>query len=140
MARETNFGICETCDRRFAYYPIHNGFNDSAYAYCDTCGGTCLLDLWRLPPNIEIKDYGVIPESVEPLLQSCDCGGSYKRGAPPRCPHCNSTLSSVAATTYIEANAPGTKSGWRWQQTWDGLYCIVIEGKLTNDCWKTAAP
>jgi hypothetical protein len=44
MARTHDIGDCEHCKKKFGYYLIHNGFNDSAYAYCDTCGSTALLD------------------------------------------------------------------------------------------------
>ena len=136
MSREKDIGYCETCHKQFGYYLIHNGFNDSAYAYCDTCGEACLLNLWHLPKGVEIKDYGVIPESVEPFLKSCECRGTFRKGASPRCSHCNSILSPIEATKYIEANAPAAKDGWRWQQSWEGLYCIIIEDKVAHDCWK----
>ena len=137
MSREDGKGNCVSCDRIFSYYLIHNGFNNSAYLYCDRCGETCLLDLWSLPHGVEITDYGIIPNAIEQLLKPCQCGGTFRKEAAPRCPHCNSTLSAVGAKEYIEANAHGTISGWRWQQTWDGLYCIVIDGKVSKDCWKS---
>lgn len=136
MTRETDIGYCETCHQQFGYHLIHNGFNDSAYAYCDRCGETCLLNLWQLPTGIEVEDYGVIPESIEPALRSCRCGGVFKKGASPHCPHCNTSLSAVEAAKYIEANAPGANAGWRWQRSWEGLYSIVIEGRVSKDCWK----
>jgi hypothetical protein len=137
MSREDGKGNCSNCDKDFSYYLIHNGFNDSSYAYCDLCGETCLLNLWTLPAEVEIKDYGVIPEEAEAKLKACKCGGTFRKGAAPRCPHCSSNLSATEAAQYLEANAPGTKSGWRWQRTWEGLYCIVIEERLSNDCWRT---
>jgi hypothetical protein len=137
MSRQDGKGRCSCCGKDFGYQLIHNGFNDSSYAYCDLCGETCLLNLWTLPAGIEIKDRGVIPEDVEPKLKSCKCGGTFRKGAGPRCPHCSSILSATEAAIYLEANAPGTEVGWRWQQTWEGLYCIVIEERLSNDCWRT---
>lgn len=135
MSREKEVGYCEACRGQFGYHLIHNGFNDSAYAYCDRCGETCLLNLWWLPAGVKIADCGVIPESAERFLRPCGCGGVFRKGAAPRCPHCNSTLSPVGAAKYIEANAPGATKGWRWQQSWEGIYCIVIEEKLSQDCW-----
>lgn len=137
MSRENGRGSCSSCEKEFGYYLIHNGFNDSSYAYCDRCGETCLLSQWTLPAGVEIKDYGVIPEEIEPLLKSCKCGGTFRKSASPRCSHCSSNLSATEATNYIEANVPGTKSGWRWQRTWEGLYCIVIEERLSIDSWRT---
>jgi len=138
MSSQKDIGSCETCRKEFRYSLIHNGFNDSAYAYCDKCGETCLLNLWQLPKGLEIKDYGVIPQSAESFLRHCVCEGVFRKVASPRCPHCNSVLSPVAAAKYIEANAPATKDGWRWQQTWEDLYCIIVEDRLSNDCWKEA--
>jgi len=137
MGREDGKGSCDSCGKHFGYYLIHNGFNDSAYVYCDRCGETCVLDLWSLPDRVEIKEYGLIPDVIEPLLEPCKCSGKFRKGAAPRCPHCNATLSAIAAKEYLEANASGAKMGWRWQQTWDGLYCIVIDGKVSKDCWKS---
>ena len=136
MSREDGRGLCSCCGKEFVYYLIHNGFNDSSYAYCDLCGETCLLNLWTLPVGVEINDCGVIPDDIEPKLRPCKCGGAFRRSAAPRCPNCSSILSATEAATYLVANAPGTKGGWRWQRTWDGLYCIVIEERLSNDCWK----
>jgi len=137
MSREDGKGSCSCCEKQFGYYLIHNGFNDSSYAYCDLCGEICLLNLWTLPAGVEIKEYGVVPKNVEALLKPCKCGGTFRKSAAPRCPHCSSTLSATDAAKYIEANALGTKGGWRWQRTWVGLYCIVIEERLSNDCWRT---
>lgn len=39
-------GECERCRSTFAYDLIHNGFADTAYAYCDRCGMTALLSGW----------------------------------------------------------------------------------------------
>lgn len=70
---------------------------------------------------------------MESHLNACQCGGSFRKGAAPRCPHCNQRLSPEFASTYIEANAEGTQKGWRWQKSWDGLYCIVVEGRFVED-------
>ena len=97
-----------------------------------------MLDAWypKIPKHTGLKFHQAITESVEPLLKPCECGGRFRRGASPRCPHCNSELSAIEATKYIEANAPGTKGGWRWQQDWVGLYCIIIEDRMVKDNWK----
>jgi len=46
-------------------------------------------------------------------------------------------LSAELAADYIEAQAAGTAKGWRWQRSWDGCYCIIIENRVTNDNWKS---
>jgi hypothetical protein len=44
--------------------------------------------------------------------------------------------SADTVTVYIEANAPGTKKGLRWQRNWQATYCIVIENRVVNDNFK----
>jgi hypothetical protein len=34
---------------------------------------------------------------------------------------------------YIEAQSLGTAKGWRWQCNWQGLYCVVINGRSVKD-------
>jgi hypothetical protein len=128
---------CYNCSARFGYRLIHNGFNDSAYAYCDTCGRTALLSLYsEIPSDVSI-DYGMIDQAVEPHISNCNCGGHFRANASPRCPHCHMALSAEKLTPAIEAAASGTKAGWRWQRNWTGLYAIIIEGRKMNDPWLT---
>jgi hypothetical protein len=74
---------------------------------------------------------------MEQYLQPCECGGTFKEGVSPRCPACKQPLSAEAATVYIEANALGTKKGWRWQKNWHDTYCILIENRVVNDNFKS---
>lgn len=130
-------GVCEHCHQVFDYSLIHNGFNDSAYAYCDTCGCTAVISAWSpKPEGVPVRVHQRIGSDVENYLDRCACGGKFTAGASPRCPFCRSTLSAIEATTWIEANAPGTAKGWRWQKNWSGLYCIVIANHLARDPWK----
>jgi hypothetical protein len=39
-------GNCHACGGLFSYQLIHNGFNDSAHAYCDRYGPTALFSGW----------------------------------------------------------------------------------------------
>jgi len=39
----------------------------------------------------------------------------------------------MTAVSWIEKEAQGAKKGWRWQKSWDGLYCIVIERRVTHN-------
>jgi hypothetical protein len=136
------FGECESCHSNFEYLLIHNGFSDTAYAYCDTCGTTCLVGGWddkRKPREAPLKIQGPIQAETEPWLQSCPCGGRFRAKSSPRCPTCRHVLSAELATSYIEKNAPGTKGGWRWQKDWNGIYCIVIAGRLIKNNWMTQA-
>ena len=97
---------------------------------------TALLDLWQIPKGIAVKPHEAITKDVENHLLPCSCGGSFRADASPRCSHCHESLSPILATKYIEAQADGTKKGWRWEQKWNGLYCIVIEDKLVRDVWR----
>lgn len=133
-----SIGVCESCDRRFEYALVHNGFADTAYAYCDRCGTTALLSGWyeRIPRGAPLRVQGPIETETESWLQPCICGGSFRHGASPRCPHCNAPLSAELATRYIEKNAPGAKRGWRWQRNWLGMYAIIIERRIVNNNWR----
>jgi hypothetical protein len=129
-------GKCDQCGGSFSYDLIHNGFNESAYAYCDECGMLSILDGWKIPDGVKLTIHRMITPDIEPLLAPCPCGGQFRAGAPPRCPHCRSPVSAKEAATWIEANAPGTKAGWRWQRNWSGLYAISIEKRFIRDTWK----
>jgi hypothetical protein len=63
----------------------------------------------------------------------------FRACADPRCPACACVLSATKARTYIEANAPGTAKGWRWSQSWSGIYSIVLEENIVNDWWDDQA-
>lgn len=136
MAR-ADIGTCGSCDQTFTYQLIHNGFNESAFAYCDQCGSTALPDGWHegIPESAEFKVHGPVNPEAEALLQRCPCGGHFLASASPRCPRCGEVLSAEEARSYIEANAPGTQKGWRWQGSWGGMYCIIIEDRLIKDNW-----
>jgi len=129
-------GVCEACGFHFHYRLIHNGFNDSAYAYCESCGRTVVLDGWsEAARRVRFRIHQQIEEAIEPLLKTCPCGGRFSHSASPRCPSCNQELSAEQATDYIERNALGTAGGWRWQRSWDGVYCIAIEGRALSNWW-----
>ena len=135
--QSNDIGTCETCSRTFQYRLIHNGFNDSAFAYCDYCGCEASLSGWfkDIPPQAQFIGRGPINLEAEAFLQPCSCGGRFRGSAAPRCPHCKSALSPELARLYIESNAPGTAKGWRWQCSWQGLYSIIIDGRCVKDNW-----
>jgi hypothetical protein len=137
MAGFQSRGFCSRCDGDFVYRLVHNGFNDSAYAYCDQCGVTALLSGWAtdIPAEAGLVLYARITPSVEPYLGRCLCDGRFRSYAAPRCPHCHLELSAEDAAAYVEANAPGTSVGWRWQRSWDGVYCIIIDDCVVHDPW-----
>jgi len=130
-------GLCEQCGQHFEYRLIHNGFNDSAYDYCDTCGGTALISGWsEKPTGVTVKFYQRLDEEAERHLKRCKCGGKFAVTASPRCPHCKNALSPTDAKTWIESDASGTVKGWRWQNSWTGLYCIIVNDNMSKDPWK----
>jgi hypothetical protein len=115
---------------------IHNGFNDSAYAYCDRDGTTALLDAYASrPAGVRFEPFKRIANDVEPFLRPCNCGGRFTASASPRCPKCRHELSATDAAAWIEGSAKGTDVGWRWQRSWDALYCIVISGRSAANPW-----
>ena len=135
MSRTDGAGKCEHCGIEFPYRLINNGFNESAYAYCSECGTTAILDFWRMPEGLGITPHQPITADNEDLLQACSCGGRFRASAEPRCPQCQCQLSATSARTWLEANAPGTAQGWRWQNTWHGLYAIVIAERAVHNNW-----
>jgi len=129
-------GWCEHCGGAFHYRLIHNGFGDSAYAYCDACAYTVLLDGWsEAAKRVHFRVQQRMTPDVERLLKLCPCGGAFRASADPKCPHCSRPLSAVVATSYIEKNAPGTAKGWRWDQSWAGVYSIAINEKIVKEWW-----
>ena len=119
---------------------IHNGFNDSAYGYCESCGTVAFVGSYgdvKKPAAAPLKMHQAILPETEPWLEACACGGRFRANAAPRCPTCNDELSAEAATEWIEENASGTKKGWRWQRSWAGMYCIVIEDRMVENVWRS---
>jgi hypothetical protein len=123
-------GDCEHCGRDFHYQLNNAAFGDFSYAYCECCGALAVIHygsvaFTRLPPAAKL--HRPIDKLWEPLLRPCDCGGSFRTAASPRCIHCNSTLSPQFAATYIERNLPHRRSGWQWPGSWSDEYCLSIE-------------
>ena len=138
MTRETSEGTCDSCTRTFAYYLIHNGFNESCYAYCSVCGMTAVIDTRYEDRTAEgFPRHRSITSAAEQSMAPCPCGGSFKAGAAPRCTHCTEKLSATAASGWIEASVAGSAQGWRWQGDWEGLYAIVIEDRLVSNPLRT---
>jgi hypothetical protein len=133
-------GSCEHCGGTFRYRIIHNGFNDSAYAYCNKCSFTVLLSGWtQAAKRAALRIHQRITSDLEVLLKPCPCGGAFRYTADPKCPHCARALSPVDATAYIERDAQGTAKGWHWQQSWSGIYSIVINDRVVEDWWDEQA-
>lgn len=137
---DSSIGTCENCSHTFQYRLIHNGFGDSAYAYCNRCSFTVLLSGWsEAAKKVRFRVQQRMTADVENLLKPCPCGGTFRAAADPRCPHCLQPLSATKATDYIERNAPGTAKGWRWDQSWSGVYSIVLNQNIVEDWWDDQA-
>lgn len=137
MRRVDGTGRCEHCGVTSPYEMVHNGFNDSAFAYCDRCGRVAIVDLVEIERRL-----GQVPALVTPLpeevaehLASCTCGGSFKGDAPARCPSCHKALSAELAAAWIEAQASGAKGGWRWQRSWPALYALILGERVVFNPW-----
>ena len=137
-------GKCERCGKLFEYYLIHNGFNESSYAYCDKCGKIAFLNTHSVPDVLkqhflEYARHKSISEELEKYIEKCSCGGNFKCGTSPRCPHCKQILSPIEANKYIKSDPPN-KEGWHWQNNWTDTYAIVIGNNKINDNWKLYPP
>ena len=133
---EFKLGACEHCGASFHYEIVHIGLNLSSYAYCDICGRTAILAHWdsRMPAR---STCSMISCGIEALLKRCECGGYFRAHASPRCPHCRKSLSAGYAARYIESNAEETvRSCWPWVKTWQGLYCMIVDGNRVLDNFK----
>jgi hypothetical protein len=137
MNRRDGFGTCGACNNGFEYMLIHNGFNDSAYGYCDRCGTTALFDGYSdsVPKGVNVGLHGPLRPEAEKFVRPCACGGHFRGSAAPRCPRCATELSAEASAEFIERHAPAAAKGWRWQRSWQGLYSIVIDNRLVRDPW-----
>ncbi len=137
MSRYSAEGECESCGASFRYFLIHGGSNQSSYAYCDRCGATALLSgsCEHMPVEAELDFHRPVPARAEALLDPCSCGGRFLGSASPRCPSCRAELSPEAARSWLEARASKATRDWRWQGSWCGVYCIVIENRVHTDVW-----
>lgn len=135
MPREQHAGECDACGQMFRWYTIHNGFNNSFYAYCSGCGTTAILDFYGTPltqhPAVAKLIAGEIPKQVEDLLKPCTCGSRFLPGARPRCPNCaHELLPRAGANDYASAGSQRKARGW--PLTWNPaqIYCVIINDRV----------
>lgn len=125
-----NKGDCEHCHRSYRYSLWDSAFGDNSYAYCDLCGMLATFTysntvVANLPPPS--ARYQEIDAAWQQHLSPCPCGGHFRKGASPRCPHCHQELSPLYAARHLEQNSRGSSKDWLWQRNWTGLYCLAIE-------------
>lgn len=128
-------GNCEHCHQTFNYSLWNAELGECSYAYCDACGAVATIEysdrrMALLPPTNLMKQE--IDESWEPYLASCGCGGSFRRGASPRCPFCHQPLSAEHAGGYIESIYANLTKNWRWQGNWSEEFFIAMEDPKTG--------
>ena len=128
-------GVCEHCQFAYTFYLIHNGFNESAYAYSESDPYVAILSRWTVPEGIPVPNHGKITVTHEKFLKESPAGGHFTSEAVPRCPNCGKSIDAEAARQYIEGVPDRGPRGWQWQGNWKGIYCIVFEDYLINDNW-----
>jgi hypothetical protein len=141
VSRVDGNGTCEHCGQAFPYNLIHNGFNDSTYAYCDQCGCLAVLNLIELERHIGKLPPLVVPisQEAEDVLAACGCGGKFRGESTARCPSCRKALSAAKAADWLERNASVAAAGWRWQRSWTGLYAVAIADRVVFDPFRLGA-
>ncbi|MDE3200996.1 MAG: hypothetical protein KGN79_08745 [Acidobacteriota bacterium] len=128
-------GDCEHCHEHFNYSLWNAELGECSYAYCDACGSVATIEyhdprMALLPPSNLMHQK--IDASWEPYLAPCNCGGSFRRAALPRCPLCHLELSAEHAGTYLEAMHAHITKNWRWQGNWNDEYFIAMEDPKTG--------
>lgn len=135
----TFLGWCDKCRIEFNFSAIHNGFNETTYAYCDTCGKTCFLEEYfkEIPEKCKwffdtAQRYEKISERLEPYLEKCSCGGNFRRNAVPRCPQCRQKLDPLEVNKHVKSDEK-----YKWQNDWTGIYAMIIKDNKVYNNWKS---
>ncbi len=136
LTRDPEKGTCESCGLDFEFYLVHNGFNNSAYSYCNACGKTAILDVLFYQYDQLGIGSGRIAKNKVQYIANCECGGKFQFESKPRCPHCLEEISAEAASKYINRKSDDPRGEWNWQQDWSGIYCILIEQNVVRNNWK----
>ncbi len=137
MKTPNHTGWCHQCGCEFPFEVIHCGFNEASYAYCEDCGTVALLAAGYKEKRGIPRHRGIEAEG-EPQLSACPCSGRFAAGASPRCPHCRGALDATQASEYIEAAIRPVAAGWNWQRNWEGLYCMIVDRRVTHDRLKSS--
>ena len=99
--------ICAHCKRKMVLKgPYHAGFSNQGFLYCDKDSTILVFDTFNRCYN------NVIPnkhpwmltiqerQTVEHRLKPCPCGGLFKFGNKPRCPHCEKLIGEFADSMH----------------------------------------
>ena len=87
----TNEIRCKKCKRVIRYY-LYSGMGDVApHFYCDSCSNV----FFRESDNHLLHTQGPTESLLNQLaasLPECPCGGRFRPGMNPKCPHCKFEL------------------------------------------------
>jgi hypothetical protein len=82
---------CPHCNRIIKYYH-YSGMGDLApHFYCDSCSNI----FYRESDRVKIYGKDLTEELLFEIIKDlpkCICGGQFKAGANPKCPHCKKEL------------------------------------------------
>jgi hypothetical protein len=100
---------CPACGRDIEFDRYNARFGNQGYMYCDSDSAVLTWDSYD--PTYSALSGDVHPwmldadtkRSIEDAAAPCPNGGRFRFSALPRCPHCNSTLTSLAEdpTYYV---------------------------------------
>ena len=94
---------CRACAESVPAHRSSGMSDDGPHFYCSDCSNVILRDedrqqLWR---------YGASPELLARLaatLPGCPCGGHFRPGVGPKCPHCQQEIFQITdAVAYLSA-------------------------------------
>lgn len=100
--------ICPTCKVRTVVdqpEPFHAGWNDEGFLYCEKCPEIVVFSSYDpfYSALVGSKQPWVLAQNekraVEEHIRLSSCGGRFRFGAQPRCPHCNEPLSGILPTS-----------------------------------------
>ena len=101
--------VCVHCGRALEFDRFHAGFSDQGYMYCDRDSTVVTWSSFD-------STYSALTENTHPWMLTaeakrvversivdCPCGGQFRFGNLPRCPHCGGELGSLARepTYYV---------------------------------------
>jgi len=131
----TRIWTCIRCKSDYNYDNVDNQINDSVYAYCSDCGTTLLMSTPKARELLDDKTWYNTGYEVgaceKACLPCCTCGGSFERGAAPRCPSCGREISQDEITSMLCLDAqpkyqPGKSTLGDLQE------CLIINDKAVR--------
>ena len=82
-----DFKPCPSCDESIGYYWFSGMADMAPHFYCDHCSNIYFNNEHR-----ELVRVGELTQelldTIETTLPACSCGGHFRSGQNPKCPHC----------------------------------------------------